>query len=218
MIGGKKPATPTLQGGVYALKQLPEQPDAELIDAILDGDSPAFETLIGRYQERVFRLLSRFSRDRGEVEDLAQEVFLKVYRKLDTFQRGSGFYTWLYRIAVNSANDYLARMKRRRLYLVEDCGDLELGARRGGTNPSQPLLDEEVREVTREILQTLPEKYRTILVLREYEDMSYTTMAEVLQCSIGTVESRLFRARQRFKDALARTYPDLVPQLRGGAR
>ncbi len=204
---------------MFALKQLPQQSDHELIDAVLDGSAVAFESLIGRYQERIFRLLSRFARDRDEVEDLGQEVFVKVYRKLHTFRRGSGFYTWIYRIAVNSANDYLARMKRRRLQLVEDVdatGDSRRDSDDAGA--AQPLLDEELREVTREVLDGLPDKYRTILILREYEEMSYTGMAELLECSIGTVESRLFRARQRFKEALLRTHPDLVPQVRGGGR
>lgn len=198
--------------------------DSELIDAVLAGDPDAFQALIERYQDRVFRLLSRFCRDRAETEDLAQDVFLKVFRKLHTFQRDSGFYTWLYRIAVNTATDDLTRRRRRRLQLVEDVTILDGGDRHGNAREpghagsAQPLLDEEIRRVTREILDTLPEKYRTILLLREYEDLSYTDMAEVLQCSMGTVESRLFRARQRFKEALERAYPELVPQVRGPLR
>ena len=202
---------------MHALKTSPEPTDSELIDAVLSGSGAAFGTLMDRYQERVFRLLSRFSRDRGEVEDLAQDVFVKVFRKLHTFQKGSGLYTWVYRIAVNTANDHLSRQKRRRLHLVEDASDLDSGRRDPEhAGAAQPLVDEEVRSVTREVLQGLPEKYRTIPVLREYEDLSYTEMAEVLGCSIGTVESRLFRARQRFKDALERGYPEHVPAARTG--
>ncbi len=207
---------------MQALKISEEAGDADLIAATLEGSEPAFAHLLDRYQERVFRLLSRFTRDRAETEDLSQEVFVKVFRKLHTFQQDSTFYTWLYRITVNTATDHMARRKRRRLHLVEDNASLdrvavERGVREAGPGGAvQPLLDQEVREVTRNVLEKLPDKYRSILILREYEDLSYTEMASVLDCSIGTVESRLFRARKRFKEALERSYPDLVPHYRGG--
>ena len=112
----------------------------------------------------------------------------------------------------------MARKSRRRLQLVEDEAIFDNSRRADEAESTmQPLLDAEMAAVTRAILHKLPEKYRTILILREYEDLSYTEMAKVLDCNIGTVESRLFRARQRFKDALERHYPDLVP-TRGGAR
>jgi len=207
---------------VPALKLMPID-ENDLIAAAAGGDQGAFRSLVELHQARVHRLLSRFTRDPGELEDLAQEVFVKVYRKLDTFQRDSAFYTWLYRIAVNTATDYLGRQHRRRLHLVESDADLDaVRSHEKSEGAAGPLLDEEVRRVTREVLETLPEKYRTILILREYEDLSYTDMAAVLQCSIGTVESRLFRARQRFKEALERLHPELVPQysvprVRGGS-
>ncbi len=200
---------------MYALKPVPEQSDAELIEAVLAGGGLAFETLVERYQDRIFRLLSRFTRDRGEVEDLGQEVFVKVFRKLHTFQQDSAFYTWVYRIAVNTAKDHFSRHSRRRLVLVEDAVELDSGQRDPDyAGSAEPLLEEELREVTRQVLETLPDKYREILVLREYEDLSYTEMSQVLECSMGTVESRLFRARQRFKEALGRMHPELVPQVR----
>jgi RNA polymerase sigma-70 factor (ECF subfamily) len=200
---------------VYALKPVPEQSDSQLIEAVLAGGGLAFETLIERYQERIFRLLSRFTRDRGEVEDLGQEVFVKVFRKLHTFQQDSAFYTWVYRIAVNTAKDHFSRHSRRRLVLVEDAVELDSGLRDPDyAGSAEPLLEEELREVTRQVLETLPDKYREILILREYEDLSYTEMSQVLGCSMGTVESRLFRARQRFKEALGRMHPELVPQVR----
>ena len=188
----------------------------DLIAAAAAGDHGAFQTLVETHQARIHRLLSRFTRDPGELEDLGQEVFVKVFRKLHTFQHDSAFYTWLYRIAVNTATDYLGRQHRRRLHLVETDAELDAVRQHEKTAGSAaPLLEEEVRRVTREVLATLPDKYRTILLLREFEDLSYTDMAEVLECSLGTVESRLFRARQRFKEALERLHPDLVPQLRG---
>lgn len=192
-----------------------ESDDRSLIAAILDGSEGAFAALIARYEDRIFRLLSRYTRDAIECEDLAQEVFLKVFRKLHTFQHDSQFFTWLYRIAVNTATDHCSRQSRRRLQLVEDV-TLDAGVpRTESAAVDQPLLDAELAEVTRLVLDKLPEKYRTILVLREYEDLSYTEMASVLGINLGTVESRLFRARQRFKDALERHYPEHVPAFGG---
>lgn len=204
---------------MHALK-LDWNDDATAIAGALAGDQDAFQALVQRYQDRIFRMLARWAPDRMETEDLAQEVFVKVFRKLHTFQHGSSFYTWLYRIAVNTASDWHARRRTRRLHLVEDVAEVAAAGRREpqGSGAAEPLLAEELARVTREVLATLPEKYKTVLILREYEDMSYNEMAEVIGCSIGTVESRLFRARQRFKQALERRYPDLVPQTRGGER
>jgi RNA polymerase sigma-70 factor (ECF subfamily) len=204
---------------VLALKQSPQTEDAELIAAALEGSEAAFASLVGRYQDRVFRLLGRFTRDQAECEDLGQEVFLKVFRKLHTFQQDSAFFTWLYRIAVNTASDHLSRQGRRRLQLVEDDSMLdEARSDREGEEPERPVMAAELSEATQRVLAKLPEKYRTILVLREFEDLSYTDLAQVLELNMGTVESRLFRARQRFKEALIRMYPELVPQVRGGVR
>lgn len=202
---------------MHALKHLVETDDAQLIAATLAGSESAFGALVDRHKDRVFRLLTRLCRDAMECEDLLQEVFLKVYRKLHTFQQDSAFFTWLYRVAVNTASDHMARKSRRKLQLVEDESVLDHHKRDDADSTTRPLLEAELAEVTRAILQKLPEKYRAILILREYEDLSYTDMAKVLDCNIGTVESRLFRARQRFKEALERLYPDLVP-TRGGAR
>lgn len=208
----------TLQGDVHALKHITEAADADLIAGVLQGSEQAFATLMVRYQDRVFRLLARYCRDPEECQDLAQDVFIKVFRKLHTFQQDSAFFTWLFRIAVNTATDYLSRASRRRLRLVEDDAELDGNAGdmvEGGSSTEQPVLDAELAEVTRIVLARLPEKYRTILVLREYEDLSYTEIAQVLDCNLGTVESRLFRARQRFKEALERLYPDMVPGRSG---
>ncbi len=221
--GRNRPDRPS-KAPVHALKHSPEAPDAELIAAVLEGSESAFASLVGRYQDRVFRLLGRYCRDAAECEDLAQEVFLKVFRKLHTFQQDSAFFTWLYRVAVNTASDHLSRRSRRRLQLVEDETVLAQGSlahgdgRRDGEDPLQPLHRDDLARATQLVLEKLPEKYRTILVLREFEDLSYTELAEVLELNLGTVESRLFRARQRFKEALERMYPELVPIARGGAR
>jgi len=196
---------------VFALQRPPETPDAELIAAVLEGSEAAFASLVERYQDRVFRLLGRYCRDQVECEDLAQDVFLKVFRKLHTFQGDSQFFTWLYRIAVNAATDHLSKASSRRLRLVEDDASLDTGGDRDEQSPAAPLMTAELAAVTRSIVDSLPEKFRTILVLREFEDLSYTEIAAVLQIQLGTVESRLFRARQRFKEALERLHPELLP-------
>ena len=110
---------------MFALKRSPETPDRDLIQEVLDGSEVAFAELVDRYKDRVLRLLSRYCRDAIECEDLAQDVFLKVFRKLHTFQHGSQFFTWLYRITVNAATDHLSRAGSRRLKLVEDTGVFE---------------------------------------------------------------------------------------------
>lgn len=202
---------------MFALKQRPETSDRELIAAVLDGSEAAFGALVDRYKDRVFRLLGRYCRDSVECEDLAQDVFLKVFRKLHTFNHDSQFFTWLYRITVNAATDHLSRASSRRLRLVEDTGLFEHDDR-DRENPTTPLEQEELARVTRELVDQLPEKFRTILVLREFEGLSYTDIAEVLDIQLGTVESRLFRARQRFKDALIRQHPELLPVADAGAR
>ncbi|MBK8976074.1 MAG: sigma-70 family RNA polymerase sigma factor [Planctomycetes bacterium] len=195
-------------------------PDHELVAAIVAGDGPAFEELVARFQDRVLRLLSRFTRDPAEVEDLAQDVFLKVFRKLHTFQQDSGLYTWIYRVAVNTANDHLARRGRRRLRLLEDEEVLGGGQalHASAPAPTERLVDDERRAVTRRLVDELPENFRSVIVLREYEDLSYTAIAEVLGISIGTVESRLFRARQRIRRGLEERYPELVPGTRHDGR
>ncbi|MFN6193611.1 MAG: sigma-70 family RNA polymerase sigma factor [Planctomycetota bacterium] len=191
-----------------------ERTDPELIEAVLAGSEEAFAALVERYQDRVVRLLSRYCRDAIECEDLAQEVFLKVFRKLHTFQGESQFFTWLYRIAVNAATDHISRASTRRLKLVEDDSALDERNERDDS-PLAPLLSAELAVAVRAIVDALQAKFRTVLVLREYEDLSYTEIAEVLGVQMGTVESRLFRARQRVKEALERLHPELLPG--GGA-
>lgn len=208
---------------MFALKPSLGRDDQDLIAGALAGNEAAFGALVDRYKDRVLRLLGRYCRDPIECEDLAQDVFLKVFRKLHTFQQDSAFFTWLYRITVNTATDHLARAQRRPLRLVEDDAVLDGAARSGAADDDErvgaaaPLMRQELAAATRAVVDQLPEKYRTILILREFEELSYTEMAEVLACNLGTVESRLFRARQRFKEALERLHPDLVPH-RGDGR
>lgn len=184
-----------------------ELDDAELVRATLEGDSAAFQTLVERHQARLFALVGHYTRSRAEVEDLVQETFLKAYSKLASFQLQASFSTWLHRIAVNTALDLLKRHGRNPVTAMEDP---ESAARDTSAvpAPSAALEQAEIAAITRRTLEELPEIFRTVLVLREFEDRSYLEIAEILDVSIGTVESRLFRARARFKDALRRLFPE----------
>jgi len=192
--------------------------DAQLVQEALAGNQLSFQLLVERYQQRVFSLARHYTKNLVEVEDIAQDTFLKAYRRLDTFQRQSSFSTWLYRIAVNTALDFLKRLGRSPVRAVED-PELGLDPAKGcgptGTPLAAPdarMQHQELARVTREVLEELPEIFRTVLVLREFEDLSYQEMSETLGISIGTVESRLFRARARFKDALLRLHPEFAAE------
>ncbi len=191
--------------------------DASLVRETLEGNQLSFQLLVERYQDRIFGLVRHYTQRAVEVEDIVQDTFIKAFHRLETFQHQSSFSTWLHRIAVNTALDFLKRAGRNPVRTVEDP---ELGSEPGtgttgspGASDSSPApganLDrEEIAQVTHRVLEELPEIFRTVLILREFEDMSYQEMAEMLAISIGTVESRLFRARARFKQALIRLYPE----------
>jgi RNA polymerase sigma-70 factor (ECF subfamily) len=190
--------------------------DVQLVEEALGGNQLSFQLLVERYQDRIFALARNYTKSAVEIEDIVQDSFLKAYRRLETFQRQSSFSTWLYRIAVNTALDFLKRVGRSPVQAVEDpeLTAAPVRARAGsGVSISAPdarLSREEVARVTQEVLAELPEIFRTVLVLREFEDLSYQEMAEVLGISIGTVESRLFRARARFKEAMIRLHPEFA--------
>lgn len=190
--------------------------DDQLVEEALGGNALSFQLLVERYQERIFALARHYTKSAVEVEDIAQDTFLKAYRRLDSFQRQSSFSTWLYRIAVNTALDFLKRSGRSPVQAVEDpelsAAPVRALAGSGATlsTPDANLRREELARITRRVLEELPEIFRTVLVLREFEDMPYQEMAEVLGISIGTVESRLFRARARFKEALLRLHPEFA--------
>jgi RNA polymerase sigma-70 factor (ECF subfamily) len=190
--------------------------DAQLVEEALGGNPLSFQLLIERYQERIFGLARHYTKSAVEVEDIVQDTFLKAYRRLETFQRQSSFSTWLYRIAVNTALDFLKRMGRSPVQAVED-PELTAAPQRAQAGsgvsvaaPDARLRKEEIARITAEVLDELPEIFRTVLVLREFEDLSYQQMADVLGVSIGTVESRLFRARARFKEAMIRLHPEFA--------
>jgi RNA polymerase sigma-70 factor, ECF subfamily len=178
--------------------------DFALVREVRQGSEAAFRALVERYQDRVVSLVHRFLGDQDESEDVAQEVFLKVHRKLDTFQFESSFYTWLYRIAVNAAQDRVKRRRRQRAASLEDLPPVFASTASDAGPTDRVVLADEVAAAVRAKVEELPPKYKAVIVLREFEGHTYEEISAILACSIGTVESRLFRARQRLMRKLQR--------------
>ena len=175
--------------------------DQQLVERAQRGDKRAFELLVVKYQRKLGRLLSRMVRDPGEVEDVTQEAFIKAYRALPNFRGESAFYTWLYRIAINTAKNYLVSMGRRAPTTTEfDNEDAEsfddAEALRDTATPENELLGREIADTVNRAVEALPEDLRTAITLREIEGLSYEEIAGVMNCPIGTVRSRIFRARE----------------------
>jgi RNA polymerase sigma factor (sigma-70 family) len=172
--------------------------DFALVREVREGSEAAFRVLVERYQDRVVRLVYRYLGDQDESEDVAQEIFLKVFRKLDSFQFESSFFTWLYRIAINAAQDRIkGRRRRRATASLDDLPPVFESTASDAGPADRVLLSQEVAIAVRQKVDELPAKYRTVLILREFEGHTYEEISQILECSIGTVESRLFRARQR---------------------
>jgi RNA polymerase sigma-70 factor (ECF subfamily) len=181
--------------------------DQQLVERAQRGDKRAFELLVVKYQRKLARLLSRFIRDAGEVEDVAQETFIKAYRALPTFRGDSAFYTWLYRIGVNTAKNYLVALGRRAPTVTEvdneEAENIEDGMQLKDMNtPENQLMSKQIAETVNRTLQDLPEELRTAITLREIEGLSYEEIAQVMNCPIGTVRSRIFRAREAIAEQL----------------
>ena len=175
--------------------------DQQLVERAQRGDKRAFEMLVEKYQRKLARLLSRLIRDPGEVEDVTQEAFIKAYRALPSFHGDSAFYTWLYRIGINTAKNYLMAMGRRAPTSTEVEADEAEGFEEGEqlrdiNTPESVLLSNEIAETVNSTIEGLPEELRTAIQLREIEGMSYEDIAQVMNCPIGTVRSRIFRARE----------------------
>jgi RNA polymerase sigma-70 factor, ECF subfamily len=175
--------------------------DQQLVERAQRGDKHAFELLVAKYQRRLGRLISRFVRDSAEVEDVTQEAFIKAYRALPGFRGESAFYTWLYRIGINTAKNYLLALGRRAptstQFDAEESEEFEdAGLLHEVSTPENELMSKQVVDVVNSSLQQLPEDLRTALTLREIEGLSYEEIAEVMNCPIGTVRSRIFRARE----------------------
>jgi RNA polymerase sigma-70 factor (ECF subfamily) len=181
--------------------------DQLLVERAQRGDKRAFELLVEKYQRKLGRLLSRLIRDPGEVEDVTQEAFIKAYRALPSFRGDSAFYTWLYRIGINTAKNYLVAMGRRAPTSTEvEAEDAEGYAEgellRDINTPESLLLSKEIAGTVNAAIESLPEELRSAIQLRELEGMSYEEIARLMDCPIGTVRSRIFRAREAIAERL----------------
>ena len=192
--------------------------DQQLVERAQRGDKQAFGLLVSKYQRKLARLLSRLIRDSAEVEDVAQEAFIKAYRALPSFRGESAFYTWLYRIGINTAKNYLVSQGRRAPTTTEfdseeaetfDDGD----QLRDINTPERMLQSKQIGETVNSAMEALPEELRTAIVLREIEGFSYEEIASIMECPIGTVRSRIFRAREAIADKL-RPLLDTAPDKR----
>lgn len=175
--------------------------DQLLVERAQRGEKQAFELLVAKYQRKLGRLLSRFIRDPAEVEDVAQEAFIKAYRALPSFRGDSAFYTWLYRIGINTAKNYLVAMGRRAPTTTiadnEEAENFDDGGQLRELNtPEAELMTKQIATTVNQAMDALPEELRTAITLREIEGMSYEDIASVMDCPIGTVRSRIFRARE----------------------
>jgi RNA polymerase sigma-70 factor (ECF subfamily) len=174
--------------------------DQQLVARVKKGDSRAFDLLVLKYQHKIFGLISRYVRDSDEVQDVAQEAFIKAYRALPNFRGDSAFYTWLYRIAINTAKNHLVAKSRRPPgsdVEFEDAEYLESGSGlREIENPENALFGGELKAVVDRAITALPEDLRTAITLREFDGLSYEDIADIMDCPVGTVRSRIFRARE----------------------
>ncbi len=175
--------------------------DAELVSRVQAGDKQAFDLLVIKYQRKIMRLLSRMIRDPAEIEDVAQEAFIKAYRALPQFRGDSAFYTWLYRIAINTARNWLTANKRAPSTpsgFENEEGETfnESDVLTDGSNPESEMASRQIAETVNKAINDLPEELRNAIVMREIDGMSYEDIAESMSCPIGTVRSRIFRARE----------------------
>ncbi|MEL6868727.1 MAG: RNA polymerase sigma factor RpoE [Pseudomonadota bacterium] len=174
--------------------------DALLVKRVQKGDKGAFDLLVLKYQHKIVNLVSRYVRDKDEAQDVSQEAFIKAYRALPRFRGDSAFYTWLYRIAVNTAKNYLVAAKRRPMDYdldLQNPDQYEMHARlKTGDTPEALALKDEMQARINASISDLPEDLRTAIILREIDGMSYEEIAQAMECPVGTVRSRIFRARE----------------------
>jgi len=179
---------------------LAEDTDKELVKRVQKGDQAAFDLLFARYQSKIINLISRYVRDSEEVRDVAQEAFIKAYRALPRFRGDSAFYTWLYRIAINTAKNHLLSRSRRPPSTDVDVDDADYrddaDMLRTGEDPEGALSRDELQAAIEQALVDLPEDLRSALTLREFDGLSYEQIAQIMECPVGTVRSRIFRARE----------------------
>ena len=181
--------------------------DQQLVARVQKGDQRAFDLLVLKHQHKIMSLISRYVHDMAEVQDVAQETFIKAYRALKNFRGDSQFYTWLYRIAVNTAKNHLVSQGRRPPAQDVDVEDAEhlgaAGSLKDIATPEGLIARDELKTVVFDAIEQLPDELRTAITLRELEGMSYDEISEVMDCPIGTVRSRIFRAREAIDKAMA---------------
>jgi len=192
--------------------------DQVLVERAQRGDQTAFDQLVGKYQRKLNRLLARFIRDPAEVEDVTQEAFIKAFRALPAFRGESAFYTWLYRIGINTAKNYLVSQGRRAPTSTEyDADEAETfedaALLRDINTPESLLMSKQIGQTVDAAMEALPEELRTAIMLREIEGLSYEEIAGIMECPIGTVRSRIFRAREAVAARL-RPLLDTAPDRR----
>ena len=181
--------------------------DQKLVEKAQKGDKQAFGILVEKYHKKLYRLLSRMVRDQSEIEDIVQDSFIKAYRAINNFRGDSAFYTWLYRISVNTAKNHLMALGRRPKAMNEveledienfdDAGDL-----RTYETPESVMMTKEIAATVNDTIENLPEELRSAITLREMDGLSYEEIAEIMDCPIGTVRSRIFRARESIAEKL----------------
>jgi len=192
--------------------------DQTLVERVQHGDKQAFGLLVSKYQRKLVRLLSRLVRDPAEVEDVAQETFIKAYRALPGFRGDSAFYTWLYRIGINAAKNHLAARGRRTPTISEFDSEEAEGfddseGLRDNNSPERILMSKQLADTVNLAMDRLPEDLRSAISLREIDGMSYEEIAQIMDCPIGTVRSRIFRAREAIAERL-KPLLDLAPDKR----
>jgi len=180
--------------------------DDELVLRVQQGDKKAYDLLVLKYQHKIIQLVNRYVKDPSEAQDVAQETFIKAYRALGSFRGESAFFTWLYRIAINTAKNYLVSRSRRNVDSQIDVFDAEQVEQapqlRGMETPENLLLNEEIAQVIQQAIEQLPEEMRIAITLREFEGLSYEEIAQAMDCPVGTVRSRIFRAREAIDSKL----------------
>lgn len=191
-------AAPRIARGAKALSD--KEIDLALVQRVQRGDKSAFDLLVLKYQHKIGHLVTRYVHDVHESQDVTQEAFIKAYRGLKNFRGDSAFYTWLYRIAINTAKNHLVTRSRKISDSGIDAADAEQfdsgAALRENASPDRVMATEEIARVVQETIELLPEDLRTAITLREFDGMSYEEIAEAMDCPIGTVRSRIFRARE----------------------
>lgn len=173
--------------------------DQQLVERVQQGDKKAYNLLVAKYQNKVANLVTRYVKNHSDVPDITQEAFIKAYRALPNFRGDSAFYTWLYRIAVNCAKNHLVSRARKPPGSDVEIADAEIydsgEALRENASPEKLMLTHEIKSVIFKTIEQLPEELRTAINLRELEGLSYEEIAEIMECPVGTVRSRIFRAR-----------------------